>query len=67
MVLGVSYHNISFYYDELIDGNTSTVFPLKIFFCLDIIEKLRVLKWNKSKLFFLLREILNSAEKNVQI
>ena len=63
VVLGVSYHNISFYYDELIDGNTSTVFPLKIFFCLDIIEKLRVLKWNKSKLFFLLREILNSAEK----
>lgn len=63
IVLGFSYHNISSYYDELIDGNTSTVFPLKIFFCLDIFEKLRVLKWNKTKLFFLLREILYSAER----
>ena len=62
VVLGVSYHNISYYYEELINGNSSTVFPIKIFFCLDFIEKLRVVSWNRKKLFFLFREIINSVD-----
>ena len=62
VVLGLSYHNISSYYEELINGNISTVFPPKIFFCLDFIEKLRVISWNKNKLFFLFRELINSVE-----
>lgn len=62
VVLGVSYHNISSYYEELINGNISTVFPPKIFFCLDFIEKLRVISWNRNKLFFLFRELIKSVE-----
>ena len=62
VVLGLSYHNISSYYEELINGNISTVFPPKIFFCLDFIEKLRVISWNRNKLFSLLRELINSVE-----
>ena len=61
VVLAVGYHNISDYYDHLINGNLSTVFPKKIFFSLDFLEKLRVLNWNKNKLFLVLNEIVNSA------
>ena len=59
--VGFSYHNISFYYNSLIDGSISSVFPKKIFFCLDFIEKLRVFYWNKIKLPNVLIEIINSA------
>ena len=60
VVLGYSYHNISFYYDEFINGQLSAVMPHKLFFCLELTEKLRVLNWNRKKLILVLNKIFKS-------
>lgn len=64
--LGFSYHNLSCYYNNLIDGNLSSVFPQKIFFCLDFMDQLRVLYWNKTKLILVLSELIESARSKCE-
>lgn len=59
--LGFSYHNISLYYDNLINGNLAGAMPKKIFFCLDLFEKFRVINWNKNQLIVLFKNIINAA------
>lgn len=61
LVLGYSYHNISGYYDEFINGHLSTVMPHKLFFTLDLNEQLRVINWNKRKILLLFKKIILSA------
>ena len=60
VILGYSYHNISSYYDEFINGNLSTVMPHKLFFIMELKEQLRVLNWNKKKLVLVLKKIILS-------
>jgi len=61
ILLGYSYHNVSSYYDEFINGNLSAVMPHKLFFCLDLKEQLRVLHWNRKKLLLVLKKIFLSS------
>ena len=61
LILGCSYHNISNYYDEFINGHLSTVMPHKLFFTLELSEQLRVINWNKGKILLLFKKIILSA------
>lgn len=59
--LGFSYHNLSLYYDDLINGSLSSLFPGKIFYYLDLTEKLRVIYWNTEKLNYLFRTLFKNT------
>lgn len=61
IVLGLSYHNFSSYYDEFINGFFSSKVSTNIFLSLSLKEKLRVLYWNRLKLFHFLKEVNKCA------
>jgi hypothetical protein len=46
--LGLSYHNISDYYDDFIYGSHSSAISVRYFFILPGLEQLRVILWNKN-------------------
>lgn len=61
IILGFSYHNLGSYYDLFINGYFSSLISSRTFFIFPLEEKIRVIKWNKSKLYHFFKEINISA------
>ena len=56
--LGFSYHSLSNYYDEFIDGEYSSSVAPNFFYILPFKEKLKIFNWNIKKLSFFSKAIL---------
>lgn len=65
LYLGLSYHNISSYYDETIDGNLSSRISSRYFRILPFKKKISSLNYNKRDIFKYVRNLIEIQIRNI--
>lgn len=64
--LGLSYHNLSNYYDRFISGDYSLATAPKYFYSLPIKEQFRMIFWNKKNLISFTKSIIKHGIKKIK-
>ncbi|MCC7332563.1 MAG: hypothetical protein IT232_08145 [Flavobacteriales bacterium] len=63
--LGLSFHNLSFYYNSVIMGEYSPSITPKYFFILPLTEQVRLIYWNRLNLSVFIKELIKNDNKKL--
>ena len=66
VLLGFDYHNLAHYNDDFVSGNLSSLMADNYFFALPLIEKIKILYFNQTKLITFCKNIFQTANQQLK-
>lgn len=66
VILGFNYHNLAHYNDNFVSGSLSSLFADNYFFTLPLLEKIKILIFNKKKLITFSKNIFQTANNQLK-